>query len=309
MEPLRELYDFRKLTLPEPLFRLGWDPAEVEAALEAVRVRFLTIRETEGPVRAGDIVVFRLPEAGGEEEKRVQINVGRHFYDPAFEDALAGLTLGSEAAMPPRDGGRTGILVQIKRRCLPPLEDGLIARMGIEGAATVADYRELWRRKLLERDKRKKADAIYTMTMNQVVERSVFGDLTEETERQLKRSEAQYRAMAGEYGMTYEELLAQAVPPQYDTPEKRDAYLRSQAEKRARESLAVRRFAEQEGKAFTREDFEKARQDYLDRGMTRDQVEKFLPSFEAFLEGAPFRYFKDAVMAYFDKDFKVVEKA
>ena len=43
--------------------------------------------------------------------------------------------------------------------------------------------------------------------------------------------------------------------------------------------------------------------------MTRDKVEQFLPSFELFLETAPFAFFKDAVLAHFDKNFKVVEKA
>ena len=40
MEPLKQLYDFRELALPERLFQLTWDGSEVEAALAAVPARF-----------------------------------------------------------------------------------------------------------------------------------------------------------------------------------------------------------------------------------------------------------------------------
>ena len=307
MEPLQKLYDFRELSLPEALFQLCWDPAEVEAALKAVPERSLTIQEGEGPIQAGDIVAMDLPPAGDLEAKRVQINVGKHFYAPAFEDALVGLTLGSEVTMPPRDGGRTGIPVQIKRRVYPPLEDQLIARMGIEGVETVDAYQAFWKQKLVDRDKRKKADAIYTMTMNQVVERSQFGDLEAEINWHLADQEAQSRKMAEAYGMDYEELLAQSIPPQYDTPEKKSGYLWAQAEKTAKQSLVVRRFTEQEGKAFTQEDFEAERQRYLNMGMTQEQVEQRL-TYETYQKRAPFEYFKEAVLTHFEKNFKVVEK-
>ena len=309
MEPLKQLYDFRELALPEPLFQLTWDGSEVEAALAAVPARFLTIEEAAGPVQAGDFAVFDLPETEAEEAKRVQINVGKRFCDPAFEDALVGLPLGAQVAMPRRDAGRTGTLVQLKRRVYPPLTDRLISRMGLAGVETIADYREHIKGKLLARDKRKKAEAIYTMTVNQVVERSQFGDLSAEVDRQLERMEAQNRQLAQEHDMSYEELTAQMIPPQYDTQEKKDAFLRAQAEKRAKEHLAACRFAEQEGKVFTSEDFEAEKRKYLEMGMTRDKVEQFLPSFELFLETAPFAFFKDAVLAHFDKNFKVVEQA
>lgn len=307
MEALRKLYDFRELELPEQLFRLSWDPKEVEQALEDIRGRFVIIEETTEPVEAGDFAVLELPEADGLEAGRVQINVGKGFYDAAFEESLQGLTVGAAVTMPRRGGGRTGSLVQVKRRVLPPLTDALVARMGIDGVDTMDGYRELWKQKLLDRDKRKKGEAIYTMTMKNVVERSEFGDLSADVDKRLAEMEAQYREIAKENGMEYEEMLSKAIPPQYDTAEKRADYMRTQAEKQARELLVARRFTEQEGKVFTREDYEAEKQKYLDMGMTRDQVEQRF-TYEAYLEGAPFEYYRDTVMTFFDKNFKVVEQ-
>ncbi|MCI9337164.1 MAG: hypothetical protein HFH93_06440 [Lachnospiraceae bacterium] len=308
MEALKKLYDFRELELPEQLFRLSWDPEAVEQALEDVRKRFVTIEETAGPVETGDFAVLELPESEGLEACRVQINVGKGFYDPAFEETLPGLMPGVAVTMPRRDGGRIGTLTQIKRRILPQLTDVLIARMGIEGVDTMDGYREFWKQKLLDQDKRKKGEAVYTMTMKNVVERSEFGDITAIVEKRLGDMKSQYREMARENNMEYEELLLQAVPTQYDTPEKREGFMRTQAEKQTRELLAAQCFARQEGKVFTREDFEAEKQKYLDMGLTRDQVEQRF-TYENYLEGAPFEYYKDAIVTYFDKNFREVEQS
>lgn len=307
MEALKKLYDFRELNLPEQLFQLSWSEEEVEKALEDVRVRFLTIEETAGPVQAGDFVAIDLPTTDREDARRVQINVGKRFYDTAFEDTLIGLVPGAPVSMPDRDHGRAGTLVQIKRRLLPELTDALIARMEIEGVDTMDAYREYQQQRLIVRDKRKKANALFSMVLQEVVKCSEFGDMTAEIEEELRLMLVQLRTYAEQEGMSYEEYLADRVPSEYETTKQREDYLRPHAETQARQRLVAGRFLEQSGQQPSREGYEAEKQRYLDMGLDRAQIESRF-NYDAYVQNLPFQVFQDAVLSYYENKFKVVTK-
>lgn len=306
MEALQKLYDFRDVELPEALFALAWDPGAVEQAVEDVRVRFLTIHEAADTVTPGDFAVFRLPAQGEQKEKTVQVNVGKHFYDAAFEDSLAGLEIGAEVTMPTREGNRKGVLVSLKRRKLPEISDELIARMELEGANTVDAYREMVKQKMLAREKQKKCNALRTVVLKAVCKHSAFGSLDTLVEEKLADYDTQLREIAQQNGMTYEELKNMNTPAQYDTPEKKAAYWKERAEGDVKIDLISRAYTEAEGKVFSHEDYEAECRELLSMGRTQEQLDRLF-SYETFLKSAPKEYYCKGILAYFDNRFKVVE--
>lgn len=308
MDFLQELYDFHQLTLPEALFTLTWDENAVEQAVNQLRTRFLTIEEVQDAVAPGDFALLLLPAAGDKKEKQVQINVGRHFYDAAFEDALVGSTLGTVLVMPSRDEGREGVLISIKRRILPELSDELAVRMGLEGVSTLADYREQEKQASIRADKAKKQKALLGMVQREAVKRSVFGSLEVLIQERLAAYEKDLRLMAEMNGMSYEEFRAMNTPEQYDTPEKQAAYWYEKSESEIKIKLVAEAFVNLQGKVFTQEDYENKCRELLSVGATQEQIDARFP-FAMFMEAAPIEYYEKCIADYYENRFHVAEPA
>lgn len=307
MEALRELYDFRQLTLPEALFTLSWDKNAVEQAVDNLRTRFLTIEEVQDAVQLQDFALIFLPAQGEQKEKTVVVNVGKHFYNAPFEDSLVGLKAGAEVTMPRRDGGRTGTLVSVKRRIRPALSDELAARMHLEGIATVEEYREREKRLSIEGDKEKKLRALLGLVKKEAMKRSVFAPLEALVEEQLEAYVRDLRMVAEMNGFGYEEFLAMNTPEQYDTMDKRVAYWREKAEGDIKLKAIADAFVKAEGVTFTEKDYEEKCREYLSRGASQEQVDRY--TFEMFLEGAPVEYYEKCIAQYFEPRFHVAEPA
>ena len=306
MGKLKHLYDFRELALTEKLFELPLSRQEVNDALADVRVRFLTIVETEGPVETGDIVVIDLPAADDEEAKTVQINVGKRFYDDSFEDHLVGLERGAAVTMPSRDKRRAGVLIQIKRRAFPPLTDELIGRMGIKDVTTVEAYRGLVEDRLIARAKKKKQDPLVMVVMRDTAGKSEFDGIAEDAERVYLERLADLRNLAEIHHVEFEELLASSVPAQYTSAAERESYLREQAELTAKEQLIGRYFMERDGKTISEENWRKMKQDYIAQGADPAQVEQML-TYDCYVSQAALDSFRQRILSYYDDRFKVVE--
>lgn len=306
-QALQELYDFRQLTLPEALFTLTWDENAVERAVNDLRTRFLTIVEVQDLVVSGDIVQLLLPAVGDKKEKIVQINVGKRFYDAAFEEVLVGASLGDVFTMPARrDTGRTGTLVSIKRRILPELRDELVVRMNLEGVTTLADYREREKQAGIQADKVKKQKALLGMVKREAVKYSVFGSLETLIQERLAAYEKDLRLVAEMNGMSYEEFRAMNTPEQYNTPEKQDAYWYEKSEGDIKLKLVAEAFVKQENKTFTQEDYENKCRELLSVGATQEQIDARFP-FEVFMEAAPVEYYEKCIAAYYEDHFHVAE--
>lgn len=307
MEALRELYDFRQLTLPEALFTLSWDKNAVEQAVDNLRTRFLTIEEVQDAVQPLDFALILLPAQGEQKEKTVVVNVGKHFYNAPFEDSLVGLKAGAEVIMPRRDGGRTGTLVSVKRRIRPALSDELAARMHLEGIATVEAYREREKQLSIEGDKAKKLRALLGLVKKEVMKRSVFAPLEALVEEQLEAYVRDLRMVAEMNGLSYEEFLAMNTPEQYDTMDKRMGYWREKAEGDIKLKAIADAFAKDEGVTFTEKDYEEKCREYLSMGASQEQVDRY--TFEMFLESAPIEHYEKRIAQYFEPRFHVAEPA
>lgn len=302
---VRRLFDFRKVSIPEQLFELNYSKAVVEQELEGIREKFLTIEAISDPVKSGDIVTLELPAAETATAGKLQINVGKHFYDQAFEDSLVGLLPGTAVTLPRRDQYRSAVLSQIKRRVFPPLTDKLAAQLGIQGVTTLDDYRMVIQKKFIAEDKRKKTDAIMNMVFRAVVSQSEFGDMTEDVDKAVEAQKARLCKMAESSGKTYEEILERAVPPKYETIERREAYIRDTLEFEVRKRAVSLYAFRQDGNELSPSGFAAFKQFCIDAGMKREQVEQDI-TYQIYCDSAPFHYYQDTVMNYYEKYFKEV---
>ncbi len=306
-EKLLKLFDFRELDMSPKLFALSYSEAAVDQMLDLVRERSLTIQAVPGPVERGDIVVLDVPAAGEQEAETLQLNVQKYFYDNDFEDSLVGRMPGDSLTLPARGNGRPCTLTQIKRRVLPVLTDELVAALELEDITTVAAYRQMVVDGFVEEDRAKKSDAIVTVATNHTLEKSQFGDLTEEIAEERAADEAQYHAMAKAYGMTYEEILARSIPAKYETAEQREEFLQSQAVKGAKLNLVFARYAEETGTVIDQAGYEAAKQTYLDRGASPEQIAQMFP-FRAYWVETATNCFRNAVLDYYKDRFTVTAK-
>lgn len=306
-EKLLKLFDFRELDVPEKLFELNYNEADVDRKLEEVREKFLVIQAVPGPVEPGDIVTLDVPAAGEREAETLQINVRKYFYDNEFEDALVGRMPGGSLTLPARGAGRPCTLTQIKRRVLPPLTDELVGKLGLEGVETVADCRKLFTDRFVAQARRKKTEAILTMVINQVVQRSQFGDLTEDVDAALAETEASSRFLAQQYGMTYEEYLAQTIPAKYETADQKARYLRGQAEAEVKQNLIYTHYVSEKGLVIDRAGYEAIKQSYLDRGVDPQQIERMF-SYKVYQREAAGQFFQKTVLDCYKNKFEVVAK-
>lgn len=168
-----DVYDFRKVPVPEKLLEIPLDMQKVREKLEEVPEKFLTIEEATDAVCPGDIVTITLPE------ETVQMNVGKHFYDAVWEDTLVGMKPGNEVTLPARGANQTGRLTQIKRRIYPPLTDELIVKLGLEGISTIGEYQAYIEERMIGMSRYQKEGALVQYVSKKVVEQSGFEDMEE----------------------------------------------------------------------------------------------------------------------------------
>ncbi len=306
-EKLIKLFDFREIDMSPKLFDLSYSEAAVEQVLDEVRERSLTIQAVSGPVERGDIVVLDVPATQEREAETLQLNVQKYFYDNDFEDSLVGRMPGDSLTLPARGEGRACVLTQIKRRILPPLTDELVAELEMEGVTTVDAYRQMVVDGFVGADREKKSDAIVSVATNQVLEKSQFGDLTEEIAAERASDEAQYRAVAQVNGVTYEDVLAQVIPAKYETAEQKEEFLHSMAVKGAKENLIYAHYVAEKGVTIDQAGYEAEKQSYIDNGADPQMVEAQF-TFELYRSQTAAKCFQDTVLDYYKDRFAVTVK-
>lgn len=250
---IKTLYDFRRIDVPEKLLELKVSQAKVDQELSRAAERFLTIEHTTDGIQAGDIVALELPGGdvpGG--SRRMQINVGLGFSGEELEHALLGKTVGTEAAW--EGGTAPGRIVNVKRRIIPPLSDGLVLRLGVDGVSTVEGYRTYTQDQLAQRLRQGREQALCDYVAKAVVEKSVFSDsITDSPDYQLiyHGTLAQVGAVAEQEGKSMEEILARSLNTSaQDCCE----VLRQQCAEQTKRAAIGREYAEHDGVSYTRED-------------------------------------------------------
>ncbi len=312
---LLEYVDFREIPIPEALLQLSVSEETLDQAVAALGPRFATFREAGDGIRSGDIVVITTEapveaDPNGADYRheaqavpgQIQINVGKGFYDPAFEEGLLGKKIGDTLTLPKRGQGKRGIIAQVKRKENAPVTDDLAQRMG---AGDLGQYREMMRAQYLEGDMRKKLNGIQSLLTKTLRERCVFGDIEEEIAQSMAEMRAYIQNAAEEKGLPYAEVEAKLLPDGCVTEEAKAAFFRGKAEEGVKDKLISRAAAEHDGAVFDRAGYEALMAQYTAMGMPAEQFQAQMP-FERYQIMAPENYLPQAMQAYFEEKFKAV---
>ena len=308
---LRE-FDFRNANVPEKMLVIKIDQAVINKGLSGAAERFLTIEPAGDGIRSGDIVRVSYPDEAAEGGVREeQFSVGRHFFDPALEDAHPGMTQGQTAELAVKGQVRAVTVLSVKRRNIPALTDEAVTSIGIEGVETIADYRQhlidqAVRRKRAERDR-----ILVDFVERQVLAQSEFTPVDRESEAYracYARQRSQAREMAAQDEDSSElDVLRRMLGREKGAGE--EAILSALAEDcdRQMKLLAIgRAHAAQDGVSYTLDDCEQDLRQFSEmRGVPYEALlEQYAP--ESLLPGKYIQYYSEKILAHYEKQYTVV---
>jgi len=302
---LLERCDFRQLELDADLLDVHFDAAVVDRDLQELAERFQTIEGARDGIRTGDIVIINLPAEGEQEAETIHVNVGKHYYGEAWENALLGRTAGEQVVMAPIDGGREGTIRAYFRKIITAPTDQMVQRMEIPEADTLDSYRRYLEEDHIRHEVNKRSRIAAENILQAVAEASTFGDLTAEIEAEVAHRLNWVREQAEKRGTTYEEELKGMVPPEYDTPEKAVAYFGEIEAINLKLLLLSQSVAEEDRMPFNRENYEKKLARRMAGGQSREEAEASY-SFDYHFQEASYNYFLEKVRGYVLPQIKVI---
>lgn len=117
------------------------DEAKLQKELDRAVYPYITW-ETGEEAAPGDVVTCRMESAEPRFQRAsAKITVGAGLLDKTEEQKLAGARAGTVQTLCCRGSEVTLTVLDIQKRCVPPLEDRMVAVLGIDGVTTVEQYR------------------------------------------------------------------------------------------------------------------------------------------------------------------------
>ena len=303
-EGIITLLDFKEVPLPEKLLEIPLKTSLVDVGMKEMAERFLTIEEADDEIRQGDIVVFEVLEAEKEEERYLRINIGKNFYDEAWEQSVIGSRKGQEVMLPDEGAHRKAVVCQMKRRILPEITDELVTRLNLPEVQSVEDYRKYLEEKLIQKEEQKRAEILVNYITKKVASESHYTNLEEQLRQATEKRREEYRKRAEEMGMTYEELIANSLPKNLKTPEEQEKGFKDLILLEMKVNLAAERFCAEQGITTSREEYETEMQQYRQMGLTEEQLASF--TYEAYEVKKIYGMYAMAIQEYCMRKFKVV---
>lgn len=308
---LRE-FDFWEANVPAKMLVIKIEQAVIDKGLADAAERFLTIEPAEDAIRAGDIVRVSYPDGVAEGGVReAQFSVGRHFFDPALEDALLGMTRGQTADLAVRGQDKPVTILSVKRRNIPTLTDGAVASIGIEGVETIEGYRQhlidqAVRRKRAERDR-----ILIDFVEKQVLAQSEFTPVDRASEeyracyaRQLEQAR---QFAAQDEDVTEIEVLRRSLLPGKEASEAEVlAALAEECEQQVKLLALGRVHAARDGVSYTLADCEQELRQFAEmQGVPYEALlEQYSP--EDLLPEKYIQYYGKKALAHYEKQYTVV---
>lgn len=166
---IKQLYDFRQVTVPAALLQAEVTRQEMDAELALVAARFTAIVAVDGPVAAGDVVALEYADDKG--LHRIYANVGKGFDD--VEDRLPGLSVGDRVQL----CNAEATIVSVKRPTVPTLTEAHARQLEIEGVTSLAALEEHLFGKLAQLQRKRKFRGIMGIVSKAMLENTEFEDL------------------------------------------------------------------------------------------------------------------------------------
>ena len=144
------LCDADSIHIPQELLTLHVDPQQVEEALQRLSLRYAAECPAD-TAESGDIIYCQADHASYPDGRTILIYTGTMLPGAeAAAQALLGHHAGDSVQTQLMDHPTALTIQKILRRTTVNVDDALIARLGLDGVATVDDYRAYLRQKKLE---------------------------------------------------------------------------------------------------------------------------------------------------------------
>lgn len=303
-EKVLELYDFRRVPVPDKLLEIKVSREELDRQVWDIAKRALTIGRAADGARAGDLVLVQLC-SGNADEEQVQVNLGTGFWNPFLEETLPGMKIGEAKEIVGTEGTQTVTVTDIKRREFPEITDELVCAQGIPSVDTVAKYRDFVKDRIASGLKRRKMQAISGVVIREVIQKSRFGDLTQETERMYEDTRKNMRKTARAKGVSYKELLAGYFPEKIKSTEERERKLKEMCLQQIYEEFLGRGLAAQTGVSYSEADYEEEMRQLAESLQCTVAEMKAKRDYETYLSYAYKEYYAKELYRYFESKFQV----
>lgn len=307
---LRE-FDFREANVPEKMLVIKIEQAVIDKGLAGAAERFLTIEPAGDGIRAGDIVRISYPDETAEDGTRqAQFSVGRHFFDPALEDALLGMTRGQTAELSVKGQKKPVTILSVKRRNIPVLTDEAVASIGVEDVDTVEKYRQYLIDRAVRRKRSERDRILIDFVEKQAAAQSEFTPVDRESEeyRSLysqQMDQARQFAAQDESTTAIEVLRRMLLPGKEAGEAEVLSALAEECERQMKVRALGRAHAARDGVTYTAAGCEEELRQFAEaRGIPYEEVRAVYDPEDMAL-GKYGQYYGEKVMAHFEKRYTV----
>lgn len=135
------MFPFEEVDITPFKRRAEIDEAKLQKELDRAVYPYITWEEGD-EAAAGDVVSCRMESADARFRRaEAKITVGAGLLDKSEEAKLVGARVGTAATLCCRGSEVTVTVLGIRKRRVPPLEDRMVAALGLTGVETVDQYR------------------------------------------------------------------------------------------------------------------------------------------------------------------------
>ena len=171
---VNKLYDIDSIVIPEEMLQVNVDEQKVEDAVHALAMRYAKESPADEAAK-GDLVYCHPNKDSYPDGRTVLIYTGMNIPGAEqAEEAVIGKKVDDTVLTVLADKTVGLTIKKILRRTPVEVTDALVADMGIEGVATVEDYKAYLRKKQAEDVKMEQSKNIIRYVMDEMVENSTY---------------------------------------------------------------------------------------------------------------------------------------
>lgn len=135
------MFPFEQVDITPYRRHVTLDEAKLQKEMDRVVYPYITWEDGE-EAAAGDVVSCRMESDDPRfRRENAQITVGAGLLNKAEEQKLVGARVGTVQTLSCRGSAVTVTVLDIRKRRVPPLEDRMVAALGLDGVTTVEQYR------------------------------------------------------------------------------------------------------------------------------------------------------------------------
>ena len=186
------IYDYRDVDLSQYVEPFSMTEEELTEKIDRVRTRHAAMTEADTVERDDFVTLDTVSDLPKYQKTGIVVRVGKGLYSRELEEVILGMKTGEERTVTIPEGDVRVAVRAVRRRVLPPLDDGTVAAWGLEGVGTVEELSAQIKTEARAQYVTDMAEAVAVEVTGEAHRRSSF-DLDPD---ELREVEAEGQAMA-----------------------------------------------------------------------------------------------------------------